>query len=73
MIHLLQSADVDRRLAWPIGRAERLARRGRLPHVRLPDGSIRFRWREIARMIEYVGTTTAEDRQEVGDGRSTAS
>ena len=46
--------DVDRRLNWPLGRAERLARRKRLPHVRLPDGSIRFEWEAIAPLVQKV-------------------
>jgi hypothetical protein len=40
---LLTPRDVDKRLAWPLGRAECLARRGKLTHVLLPDGTIRFR------------------------------
>jgi len=46
--------DVDRRLNWPLGRAERLARRKRLPHVRLPDGSIRFEWEAIDPLVKQV-------------------
>lgn len=49
---LLYGADVDRRLSWPVGRAERMARRGKLPHVLLPDGAIRFRWSQIVPLIE---------------------
>ncbi|KAA1261145.1 hypothetical protein LF1_36890 [Rubripirellula obstinata] len=56
MTKLLLTADVDRRLAWPLGRAERLARRGKLPHLVLPDGSIRFRWRDIAKLVQTVAT-----------------
>ena len=44
---LIYPEDVDRRLNWPLGRAERLARQRRLPYVLLPDGSIRFRWEDI--------------------------
>ncbi len=51
---LLYPEDIDRRLNWPLGRAERLARRRRLPHVRLPDGSIRFEWDPIERLLDYV-------------------
>jgi hypothetical protein len=46
--------DVDRRLGWQPGRAERLARRRRLPHVLLPDGSIRFEWDKIEPLIVRV-------------------
>jgi hypothetical protein len=50
----LYPEDVDRRLNWPLGRAERLARRRRLPHVLLPDGSIRFQWDRIEPLIRIV-------------------
>ena len=59
---LLYSEDVDRRLNWPLGRAERLARRKRLPHIVLPDGSIRFNWSEIAPLLRHVD---AEHQREV--------
>ncbi len=59
MAKLLLTAEIDRQLSWPLGRAERLARRGKLPHVVLPDGSIRFRWRDIARLVEYVTVDAA--------------
>ena len=36
--------DLDKRLGWKPGKAERLARQRRLPHLLLPDGSIRFDW-----------------------------
>ena len=45
---------VDRRFGWPLGRAERLAKRARLPHVVLPDGSIRFDWEKLSALIRHV-------------------
>jgi hypothetical protein len=51
MSDLLYPEDVDQRLNWPLGRAERLARQRRLPYALLPDGSIRFRWDEIAHLV----------------------
>jgi hypothetical protein len=50
----LDSEDLDRRLGWKPGRAERLARQRRLPYVLLPDGSIRFDWDEIESLIVRV-------------------
>lgn len=50
----LYGGEIDKRLTWPLGRAERLARRGKLPHVVLPDGSIRFRWELIEPLIRVV-------------------
>jgi hypothetical protein len=46
--------EIDRRLTWPLGTAARLARRKRLPHYLLPDGSIRFRWEEIEPLVQRV-------------------
>ncbi len=57
---LLYPEDVDCRLNWPLGRAERLARRKCLPHVVLPDGSIRFCWSEIEPLLRHVAATTDE-------------
>jgi hypothetical protein len=46
--------DVDNHLNWPTGTAAKLARRGKLPHYRLPDGSIRFKIEEIHALVERV-------------------
>jgi hypothetical protein len=53
-MQLLYPEDVDQRLSWPLGRAVRLARQRRLPHVLLPDGSIRFRWTDIEPLVLSV-------------------
>lgn len=47
----LTGQDVDRRLSLRPGTADRLARRGLLPHVQLPNGIIRFAWDEIASVL----------------------
>jgi hypothetical protein len=51
---LLYPEDIDARLNWPLGTAARLARRKRLPHYVLPDGSIRLRWDEVAPLVRRV-------------------
>jgi hypothetical protein len=50
----LYPEEIDQRLSWPLGRAARLARRQQLPHVVLPDGSIRFEWPTIEAMVKRV-------------------
>ncbi len=65
MNQFLTSAEIDRRVAWPIGRAERLARRGRLPHIVLPDGAVRFDWETIRRLIVRKDNVTTTDQSEV--------
>jgi hypothetical protein len=50
----LNAGEIDRRLRWPAGTALRLARRRRLPHVVLPDGSIRFEWAEVGPLVVRV-------------------
>jgi hypothetical protein len=59
---LIYPEEVDRRLNWPLGKAERLARNRKLPHYVLPDGSIRFRWSEIEALVK---------QQAIGNGRGT--
>ena len=58
MTDLLYGEEIDKKLNWPLGRAERLARRGRLPHVVLPDGAIRLRWSDIEPLIVRVDSTS---------------
>jgi hypothetical protein len=51
--------DIDRRMGWRPGRAEQLARQRRLPYVLLPDGAIRFDWREVEPLIVHVSAVPA--------------
>ncbi len=52
--------QIDRLLNWPLGTASRLARRGKLPHFRLPDGSIRFDRVEVEAMVVHVPVRVPE-------------
>jgi hypothetical protein len=63
----LYPEDIDRRLSWPLGRAERLARQKCLPHVILPDGAIRFVWEEVAALV--VRVSYDQSRGERGEVR----
>lgn len=51
---LVYPEQIDRRFSWPFGTAARLARRNRLPHYLLPDGSIRLKWEEIEPLVQRV-------------------
>lgn len=51
---LLHPDDIDSRLNWPPGRTSRLARKGKLPHYILPDGSIRLCWAEISPLVTHI-------------------
>jgi hypothetical protein len=62
---LLWPEELDKRLTWPIGRAQRLARRGKLPHIVLPDGSIRFEWAEIEPLLLRVSQRDDQPAREV--------
>ena len=64
MRDLIYGEEVDRRLSWSLGRAERLARKHKLPHYVLPDGSIRFVWDEVERMVRRVAVA---DESEASD------
>ncbi len=52
--------EIDKRMGWKPGRAERLARQRRLPYVLLPDGSIRFDWTTIEPLIVRIPAVEAE-------------
>ena len=64
MQDLIYGEEVDRRLNWSLGRAERLARKQKLPHYVLPDGSIRFVWDEVERLVRRVDVA---DESEMSD------
>jgi predicted site-specific integrase-resolvase len=59
---LLKPTDVDRLLCYPFGKAVKLARQGKLPHIVLPDGQIRFDQQEIEQLIERCRKGTSDDR-----------
>ena len=69
MPKLIYPEDVDKRLNWPLGRAGRLARRGRLPHVVLPDGAIRFSWSEVRQLIQHVAREPRPNGKGVTDAQ----
>lgn len=63
---LICGTTIDKRFDWPLGRAERLARRKRLPHVVLPDGTIRFDLAEVEALLRRVRITSDAGFEEVG-------
>ena len=52
---LVTGYRIDAALGWPGGRAERLAKRGQLPHYTLPTGEIRFKPAEILALVKPAG------------------
>jgi hypothetical protein len=44
---LLIPIELDRLLRYPAGRSERLAKRGKIPHIKLPGGEVRFRPEDV--------------------------
>jgi hypothetical protein len=54
---------VDRHYSWSPGVARRLARRGLVPHYRLPDGSIRFCLDEVAAVVVRVAATEPQHHE----------
>jgi hypothetical protein len=59
----LYPEQIDRLLNWPLGTAARLARRGKLPHYRLPDGSFRFDRAEIEALVVHVVTKKSAESE----------
>jgi hypothetical protein len=66
---LLTSCEVDRLLRYPRGRSLRLARTGRLPAIRLPDGELRFRVGDIEALLVTGRAAGSRDAQGVRDAR----
>ena len=53
-IQLLKPKEVDVLLRYPVGRAQRLAKKGMIPCIVLPDGSIRFNEKIIESIIRQL-------------------
>lgn len=51
-IELLRCKEVDRLLRYPYGKTGRLAKAGKIPYIRLPDGGIRIRKDDIETLLE---------------------
>ncbi len=49
---LLKPKQIDRILQWPFGKTLRLAKQGKIPHIILPDGQIRFDSKDIDRLLD---------------------
>ena len=59
-MRFLKPAEVDLLFRYPSGRSQRLAKAGRIPCIRLPDGEIRFEEKEIMNILQIsngVGKT----------------
>ena len=52
---ILFPIEVDSILRMDFGTAEKMARAGALPHIVLPDGNIRFREDDVARILQSQG------------------
>jgi hypothetical protein len=61
-IQLLKPSEVDLLFRYPAGRALKLAKVGRIPHIVLPDGEIRFDEAEIRRLLNPTGGMGAKQR-----------
>ena len=62
-VTLLKPREVDLLFRYPAGRSLRLAKAGRMPCVRLPDGEIRFNERDIDKILKpHVNDGTPASR-----------
>jgi len=60
---LLMPRELDRILRYPRGRSLRLAKLGKIPCVRLPDGEVRFRPADL----EFLLSSTAKGSEAVAN------
>jgi predicted site-specific integrase-resolvase len=61
---LLTAREVESLFRYSPGHATRLARKGKLPHLVLPDGAIRFDEVEIQRLLQR--SDDAGDKEQEG-------
>ena len=50
---LLSGDEIDALFSWPMGRTQRLAKLGKLPFFRLPNGDLRFDLDELQKLIQH--------------------
>lgn len=67
--NLLRPEEVDRLFRWPPGRANRLARRGKLPCLVMPDGAFRFNQDELQALVRHVSPTPPDAPSTTGEVR----
>ena len=65
---LLVPRELDRLLRYPRGRSLRLAKAGKLPHIVLPDGEVRFDEEQIERLLQPVIPQPRPGAEEPVDG-----
>lgn len=61
MTNLLKERQVDLMLGYPSGRTKRLALKGKIPYITLPDGSMRFDEQVIEELIHPEKPKYAND------------
>jgi excisionase family DNA binding protein len=66
MPEYLTPDEVDERLKLPHGKASRLARRGKLPALILPDGSVRF---DADKLQAFLAAREHQPRPAAAGGR----
>jgi len=52
-VTLLKPSEVDLLFRYPAGRSLKLAKAGRIPHIILPDGEVRFDEAEIESLLQH--------------------
>jgi hypothetical protein len=52
-VTLLKPSEVDLLFRYPAGRSLKLAKAGRIPHIVLPDGEVRFDEAEIEASLKH--------------------
>jgi predicted site-specific integrase-resolvase len=69
MFNLLKPIEVDELLRYGAGRARRLALCGKIPHIILPNGEMRFDRSDIEKMIHdgRQGTLKKSGESEGGE------
>lgn len=51
MEQLIKPVEIDRLLDWPLGKSSKLAKQGKIAHLILPDGAIRFSQGDVEQIL----------------------
>lgn len=62
-MELLKPQEVDLLFRYPFGRALRLAKAKQIPHIKLPDGAVRFDRDEIEKLLKEGEVTQTKSLQ----------
>jgi hypothetical protein len=63
--NLLTGPEVDTLFRWPLGRAEKLAKKRQLPYISMPDGGVKFSRQVVIGLCKAIPSASYNHHTEV--------